>query len=107
MIDWDAMVLGPVMAQFQEPVTYLPRSGVARALHGVFDDACAHEVVLQDGSVGWTTASPTLGIRLNEWHALPRQGEQVIVSGMRKTYVIREARQDSHGGARLMLAETA
>lgn len=108
MIDWDAMVLGPLHEVFGEPVIYLPASGVpVQGLTGVFDDAYLAKVQLEDGSAGWTTAAPTLGIRLAEWGVMPQQGEQITVIRLAQTFIVTDARPDGHGEIRLILGATS
>ena len=104
MVDWDAMVLQPLHGQFAEPVVYQPAAGPAvPGLTGVFDDAYQSKVQLEDGSVGWNTASPTLGIRLQEWGAPPQQGEQITIVRTGQLFVVVDARPDGHGEIRLIM----
>lgn len=99
MVDWDALVLGPCLAVFGDPVTFVPVIGSPIAISGVFDEAYG-EVVL-DGEVPITSESPVLGVRLSAFVAPPQQGDALVVRNSR--YVVREVRPDGHGGAKLML----
>ena len=108
MVDWDVAVLGPVHSVFGELVVYLPADAPSvLGLTGVFDDAYQSKVQLEDGSVGWTTASPTLGIRLAEWGRQPQQGEQITIISRSQTFIVVDARPDGHGEIRLFLGATS
>lgn len=104
-IDWDKTVLGPTVAVFGEPATFLPAVGSPRAVTGVFDEAY-REVDLADPLVGATTAAPVFGIRTADFVTLPVQGDQLRVPSVGKLYVIKEVRPDGHGWAKLMLGDT-
>jgi spore coat polysaccharide biosynthesis protein SpsF (cytidylyltransferase family) len=107
VIDWDALVLGPLQATFGEPVTFIPMSGDAPFVgSGIFDEAY-QQVAIADGQAV-TIESPVLGIRVSAFQssmqALPKQADQVNVRGV--NYTIREVQVDSHGGAKLILIES-
>jgi hypothetical protein len=105
MIDWDSLVLGPLQGVFGQPVTHLPAVGDPQAGSGIFDEAY-REVDLA-GGMAVTTESPVLGIRTSEFPVLPKQGDQLIVQSVGKTFVIREVQVDGHGAAKLLLNEAS
>ena len=101
MINLDKNVLGPLMSVFGEPVTYIPAIGIPFGISGVFDEAY-HEVDLASG-IGITTDMPVLGVQLSMFPAQPRQGDQITVTRLGATFVVKEVRPDGHGWAKLML----
>jgi len=101
-VNWDAMVLGPLMGVFGEPATYLPAAGGSYLITGVFDEAY-RELELIDGASAITTELPVLGVRLAAFPVPPVQNDRVSVASVNTTYVVREVRPDGHGYAKLML----
>jgi hypothetical protein len=106
-IDWNAVVIGPLQGVFGEPVIYTPRGGAAFQVSGVFDDAYLKEVMFEDGSMGTTTASAVLGVQLSQFAALPAQNDSLTVVSSGATYLVRDVRPDSRGGAKLMLSKVS
>lgn len=104
MIDWDKIVLTPLMGIFGEPVTYRPYAKQPYQITGIFDDAYLKEVMFEDASQGVTEVSAVLGVQLSQFVIPPVQNDQLFVSRINATYVVREVRPDSHGGAKLMLS---
>ena len=103
MIDWDALVLTPVMGVFSQAVDYSIAGGATLALrYGVFDDAYVSVDALSDRGV--TSTMPTLGVRLAEFPAgfnpENAQGDTFTVRATGRVYVVKTGRPDSHGHAR-------
>lgn len=107
MVNWDSQVIGPLMGIFGEPVTYKPAAGGAFVVNGVFDDAYLKEVMFEDASTGTTEVSAVLGIQLSQFPTVPVQNDQLSVARVATTYVVREARPDSHGGMKLLLSKVS
>lgn len=109
MIDWDAMVLAPVMNAFSEdqlPI-YTPRGGASFELaDAVFDEAYTAVSTNGDGSES-TTARPVLGVRLALFAQPPAQGDKVRIPRIGKTFVVSNPEADGHGHAKLLLMEAA
>jgi hypothetical protein len=104
-IDWDALVIGPTVGIFGEPVIYMPASGGAPLnISGVFDDAYLKEVMFEDATSGVTEVSAVLGVRVSQFPSPPAQNDQLLVPRTGATYVVRQPRLDSHGGAKLLLS---
>lgn len=103
MIDWDAVVLGPNFAVFGEPATYLPLIGDAFPIEIIFDRAYTREWLMDDGNIGFTSVSPTAGIRLVQFASDPKQNDRLYVPRLDLTFIVRNVMPDSHGGARLQL----
>jgi hypothetical protein len=112
VIDWDALVIGPTVATFGEPVTYNTPSASLQ-ITGVFDEAyiglspfgarAGAPEPLAIGLVGLiTTEKPVLGVQLSQFPGdQPDQNDTVIIRG--NTYEVQEVRIDSHGWAMLTL----
>lgn len=105
MIDWDALVLGPLNAVFGEPVTYMPYRGAPFAITGIFDEAYTPVTLVSDPAV--TTARPVLGVRLSEFPANfnpeTAQGDRLTILRTGEIFVVKAGKTDSHGHARLEL----
>lgn len=101
MIDWNGLVLGPLMDVFGEPVTYTPAGGSPLSITAIFDEAYTPVQLVADPEVN--AVMPVLGVQLSQFPAGfdPRnaQGDTFIARG--KSYVVKNGKPDSHGGARL------
>ena len=106
-VNWDALVLGPLMGAFGDSVTYRPAAGGSFVITGVFDDAYLKEVMFEDASMGVTEISAVLGVQLSQFASIPAQNDQLSVARVSTTYVVREARPDSHGGMKLLLSKVS
>jgi hypothetical protein len=114
-IDWDADVLGPVMAVFGEgdpalsatlPI-YMPQAGPSFTLaDAVFDREYLDVNQFGDGGDN-TSRKPILGVRLALLPTPPLQGDRVYIPSVNLTYIVREVRPDGHGHAVLSLNATA
>lgn len=102
-IDWDSAVIGPLQGVFGEPVNYMPASGAAISITGIYDAGYKKDDPFADGSAGVTTVQPTLGVQLSQFSTPPLQNDRLSVPSVNTTFVVREVRTDSHGGARLLL----
>jgi hypothetical protein len=106
-IDFDAVVLGPVMGIFGGEITYYPASALGRTgltlPDAVFDEA--YLVVTLDGDVEVSTVMPVLGVRTAHFSAMagePARNGQVEIPG-HGAYVVRDVQPDGQGHALLML----
>ncbi|MFM0306272.1 hypothetical protein P0D71_00560 [Paraburkholderia sp. RL17-383-BIF-A] len=106
-VNWNAEVIGPLMGVFGEPVTYRPFAGGSLQITGVFDDAYLKEVMFEDASSGVTTVSAVLGVQLSQFPSDPVQNDQLYVASVNTTFLVREVRVDSRGGAKLMLSKVS
>lgn len=79
-IDFDALVLGPCMDTFGDPITWLPEVGEPIDMTGVFDDRF-RETTYQDG-VEVVDTHPVLGTRMVNFKGrLPLQGDLFMIPG--------------------------
>lgn len=104
MIDWDALVLQPAMGVFGEPATYTPEGGSPFGINVVFDSGYTGVEV---GGITAITSAPMVGIRLAEFPGgfdpELAQGDAITITRTGVSYVVKDGRKDSHGGARLDL----
>lgn len=113
MIDWDAVVIGPLMGVFAEPATYMPLAGGSFPITVIFDDAYLKEVMFEDASSGVTEVSACIGVQLSQFTADPVQNDQVFIPAnpltrrLAATYVVRQPRPDSRGASRLLLTKAS
>ena len=103
MIDWDAVVLVPNFDVFGEPATYTPAGGAPFDIDIIFDRAYTREWLMDDGKIGFTTVSPTAGIRYAQFASDPKQNDRLYVPRLDLTFIVRNVMPDSHGGGRLQL----
>ncbi|HEX7693916.1 MAG TPA: hypothetical protein VF409_05470 [Sphingomonas sp.] len=113
-IDWDDLVLGPVMGIFGEDAAgaglpvYTPRGLPAFMLADAVFDAQYEQVIVSDDSQTTTSRRPVLGVRLSLFLARPpQQNDTVLIPATGKTYVVRDVQPDGHGHALLLLMEKA
>lgn len=115
-VDWDALVLAPVMAVFGEGVPgndeslplYTPRGlPPFRLRDAVFDAEFEQVDVNPDDGSTTTTHRPVLGVRIALFPRRPAQNDAVMIPSVGKTYIVRDVQPDGHGHAKLMLNEAA
>ena len=105
--DFSGTVLLANMNTFAAPVTYTPRDSTeSYSARGVFDEAYEELQVIDGEAV--TVRMAVLGIRLAEFQTLPVQGDLLLVfpfinSQESKSFIVREFRNDGHGGGKIML----
>lgn len=111
-IDWDALVLAPLMGIFGEggpdddemlPL-YTPRGLPGFRLHDAVFDAAYKAVDIVD-DVPTTSIKPVLGVRLSLFPRPPAQNDRVYIPSAGKTYIVRDPRDDGHGHMLLILME--
>ena len=109
MVDWNALVLGPLNTVFGEPVTYTLASGIPIQVTGIFDEAYTPVELVADPSVN--SARPVLGVRLSDfpadWAPERAQGEQLTIQRTGVAYVVKSGKPDGHGHARLELNQVS
>lgn len=105
-VDWDDLVIGPVVDEFGDPVTYILSTGSIITVTGVFDseyldlNAISPEQLGLPGNI--TAARPVLGVQLSQFTSPPIQGDNLtLASGA--AYSVMEVRADGHGWAKLLL----
>jgi hypothetical protein len=109
VIDWGAVVMGPVVGVFGELITYTPAAdspiytGAPFSITGIFDEGYSPSDPLADPSV--STAQPRLGVQLSQMPAgfisELAQGDTFTVVRTGRRYIVKLGMDDSHGAARL------
>ncbi len=110
-IDWDALVLGPVMGIFGEGVPaspdtrplYEPRGRAAFRLADAVFDAAYEQVDIGDGGEPVTSHRPVLGVRLSLFERPPKQNDRVFIPSVGTWHLVKDVQPDGHGHAKLML----
>lgn len=119
-VDFSSTAIAAGQNAFATPANFLPAAGdvivtsnpawegfeltggVPNLGRGVFDEG-NHDLVFDSDSVGQQTVTPTIGIRLAEFTRSPAKNDRVQIPIVNSTYIVMEARPDSHGGVRLLL----
>ncbi len=104
-VDWDAEILGPVMAEFGEQITYLPRGASPIVItDAVFDEESAEIAIGEDAQLS-TQRKPTCGIRIAALNgvAITSQSDTVIREKTGMAYIVKDPVPDGHGHVRLTL----
>lgn len=110
MINFDALILSPAMDAFAWPIMVTPVASspgaAAYTARGSFD-VMSQRVLLEDGNE-LASVRINLGVRLNEFPALPRQGDKISITPpfgitVTHTYVIDAITPDSQGGGDIVL----
>jgi hypothetical protein len=110
-LNFDTLVLGPIMAAFSEenqgyPVPiYSPKAGGSFLLPAAVFDSGAKEVSFGGDSAPVSSSKPLLGVRLSLFPSgtEPVQDDQVMIRG--KVYNVADVNADGHGHAKLILME--
>lgn len=101
-IDWDAMVLAPIMDTFGEPAVYVSPSQPSFSLTGVFDREHV-EVSFDAGGAAVSSRHPVFGCRASAFPAgvTPAQGDYLTIQGA--TYRVMDVQPDGRGHVFLLL----
>lgn len=111
-VDWDSLVIGPVVDTFGDPVTYSRNGAVVGTIYGVFDQEYMEinpiggriDEIGLPGNV--SSSRPVFGVQISKMPIAPAQGDQITLqSGA--SFVVREVRPDNHGWAKLLLNEAS
>jgi hypothetical protein len=107
-IDWDDLVLSPLMAAFGEAVRplYTPQAAAPFAIDGVFDREYRAITLIDTGSPA-DSVTPCLGVRLAQFASPPVKGDTVYIASVGLTFVVKDIQPDSHGWAKLLLQKSA
>ena len=99
-IDFDALVLGPCMDSFGQPVTYVPGAGAPVAMVGIFDRA--HTETDYEGDPPTIERRPVLGCRAAAFPERdPAENEQFIIAGL--YWAVKRVLPDGRGHLKIYL----
>lgn len=102
MIDWDSLVIAPLMAAFGQPVLYQPVGGTAFTINGVYDEAYRDVQAISD-SAEISTTMPVVGVRVADFPSPPKRGDKLVIVATSDQFIVKDVRPDGHGEAKLML----
>ena len=104
-LDFAALVLGPAMAVFADPIALTPTVSIPGALaypaRGIFAQKPVRWETAEGGLL--TTLETTLGIMLADYPVPPKQGDSLVRAGV--TWFVWDVNADGQGGATLTLKE--
>ena len=104
MLDFDALVLGPVRDVFGEAVTLTRASdGAVVSLLGVFQEAYTVQAFGEDGRATHTTVAPNVGVRLSDMAALPARNDVITRAKTGEQYLVVDRKPDGLGWMSLVL----
>jgi hypothetical protein len=88
-------VLDSCLATFGGACFYVPRDGDSYELKGIF----SNQYQGIDPETGFEVAQniPNLGIKLDDWPAVPKEKDKIIVEGVE--YIVQYTQKDGEGGA--------
>jgi len=102
MINWDQLVIGPLVDQvFGEPFTWSLAGLQPFQANGVYDEGYADQELA--GGVPVMTTGPAVGIRTADFPRVPKKGDQCTCIRTGVTFQVRKPKPDSHGHATLLL----
>lgn len=107
MINWDDLVLGPVMAEFGEEVILIPRGGAPIIISdAVVDEENIDAMIDQDGQTV-NLPKPVIGVRAAALGGYdPKQNDRVTVTRTGRSYIVKNPNPDGHGHILLLLQRT-
>ena len=107
MFDFDSTVNVAVNGIFGEPGTYQSVSGgAAYSLNGIFAEPYRQQVQMEDGTVGWTTTSPSLSTQLVDFTVPPAKGDTWTRASNGSKYRVIDRRDDGIGWTFLIFMAT-
>jgi hypothetical protein len=100
-IDWDKVLLGPVINVFGEGVLYTPQAGASFDVTLVYDEA--NKDLDLAGGTGVNTSNPLASGRLSDFLTQPQQGDMLMIKRTGESFVVKDVETDGHGAVKLML----
>lgn len=107
MINFSALVLGPAMGVFGQPIVFTPTASqpgaapfTARGIYAV------KQVTVRTDDGIFTDQQPTLGIRIGpapDFPVMPEQGDSFVLNGT--TWNVFDWQPDGQGGVDLVLKQ--
>lgn len=112
MVDFSALALAPCLAVFGKPVLFTPAASQPLAspypVNGIWEEQHVDIPLTEGGVLSANTID--LGVRLDDFAALPAQGDKVAISDTTQwrpeligNYLVDDVKPDGQGGAKLIL----
>jgi hypothetical protein len=103
-IDWDDLVLGPVMAVFGEKVIYTPRGGAPITIDDAVFDEENYDVAIGADGQEVNLKKPIVGIRAAVLGGYdPKQNDRVTILRTGQNFIVKNPNPDGHGHIVLLL----
>jgi len=103
MVDFDSLNVS-INRAFGESMSYQPAAGGASFIvQGVFVDAYKRAFENGEGGVGWTTTSPSVGVRTADFTVQPAKNDVVTRVSTGQTYLVFDKHPDGLGWLNLIL----
>ena len=103
VVDFDQINIA-VNDAFGEDLLYqCVAGGPAKLVQGIFTDAYKMSFQKNDGSVGWTTTAPSVGVRLADLPALPAKDDHVTRAKTGARYLVFDQQSNGIGWIHLIL----
>jgi hypothetical protein len=101
-IDWDAMVLAPLVGVFGEPVLYTPAGGAPFIVSMVCDEG--NKDINLAGGMGVNSSNPVVSGRLAQFSMPPLQGDTLLIVRTGESFKVADVEADGKGGVKLPLS---
>lgn len=101
-VDFDALCNRTANKVFGESFDYTPAGGVNQTVAGVFAKPYRHQV-MGAAEVQWTTAAPSVGLRIADLPAAPAVGDRLVRKKTGVAYSVCDVRPDGNGWVHLPL----
>src|SRR5471030_969700 len=100
-IDWDAMVIAPLVGIFGEDVIYTSAGGPPFPISLVYDEG--NKDLDLAGGTGVNTSNPIVSGRLADFLVPPAQGDTLLIVGTGETFIVKDVESDGKGAVKLPL----
>ncbi|WP_429497031.1 head-tail joining protein [Robbsia andropogonis] len=108
MFDFDTLNASTNQA-FGDSMSYTSLAGASPPdpVNGIWVDAFRKPYYKDDGSVGYTTTAPSVGIRVADLPSPPAKNDKIMRLKTSKSYVVFDVHLDGMGWVNLTLKETS
>lgn len=101
MIDWNAVVIGPCVGVFGEPVTFTPVGGDPVDIDLVYDEG--NKDVSLAGGTPLNSSNPIVSGQVSVFPVEPQTGDRILIKGTGEEFVVSDVNEDGKGGIILSL----
>lgn len=103
MVDFDQVNVA-VNGAFGEDLIYQRAAGgPAKPIMGIFTDAYKMAFQQSDGSVGWTTTAPSVGVRLADLPAALAKDDRITRTKTGQTFLVFDKQPNGIGWVHILL----
>ncbi|QJD91801.1 hypothetical protein HH213_17925 [Duganella dendranthematis] len=101
MIDWDALVIGPCVGVFGEPVIFTPVGGDPVEIDLVYDEG--NKDVALAGGTPLNSSNPIVSGQMSVFPVEPQTGDRILIKGTGEEFAVSDVDDDGKGGVVLSL----